>query len=88
VEGRLGVQPPHAARRPSDHAGAKRFLTVAGLPGGIRATSVRLTGRAARGLFAKHPTAPNRCRYETSAQIAGPEGKVTVSGGTSTGLCH
>jgi hypothetical protein len=70
------------------HPGAKRFLTVVGLPSGIRATSVRLTGRAARGLFVKHPTAPNRCRYSTSAQIAGPEGKVTVSGGTSTGLCR
>jgi hypothetical protein len=70
------------------HPGAKRFLTVRGLPDGIRSTSVRLTGRAARGLFAKRPTAPNRCRYSTTARIAGPEGKVTVSGGTSTGLCH
>jgi hypothetical protein len=69
------------------HPGAARFLTVDGLPDSIRSTSVRLTGRAARGLFAKRRTASNLCRYSTSAQIAGPQGRVTVSGGTSSGRC-
>jgi len=70
------------------HPGAKRFLTVTGLPDSIRTTSVRLTGRAARGLFVKRATAAKRCAYSTTAQIAGPQGRVTVSGGTSAGLCR
>jgi hypothetical protein len=69
------------------HPGARRFLTVTGLPGGIRSTSVRLVGGGARGLFVKHARR-NRCRYSTTAEIAGPQGKVTVSGGTSFGLCR
>ena len=69
------------------HPGATRFLTVTGLPNAIRTISVTLTGRGARGLFVKRPIAHNRCRYSTTAQIAGPQGKVTVSGGISTGLC-
>jgi hypothetical protein len=69
------------------HPGAKRFLTVTGLPAGIRSASVRLVGRGARGLFAKRSHA-GRCHYSTAAQIAGPEGRVVVSGGTSTGLCR
>jgi hypothetical protein len=69
------------------HPGAKRFLTLAGLPDGIRSTSVRLVGRGARGLFVKH-SSHGRCRYSTTAEIAGPRGRVVVSGGTSTGLCR
>ena len=68
------------------HPGAKRFLTLAGLPDGIRSTSVRLVGRGA-GLFVKHSSG-GRCRYSTTAEIAGPRGRVVVSGGTSTGLCR
>jgi hypothetical protein len=69
------------------HPGARRFLTVTGLPAGIRSTSVRLVGAGARGLFVKHGRG-NRCRYSTTAAIAGPQGKVTVSGGTSFGSCR
>jgi hypothetical protein len=69
------------------HPGARRFLTVTGLPDGIRSASVRLVGRGARGLFAKRSSA-GRCRYSTTAAIAGPEGRVVVSGGTSSGLCR
>jgi hypothetical protein len=70
------------------HPRARRFLTVAGLPDGTHAISVRLVGRGARGLFAKRPTGANRCRYSTTAAIAGPQGRVVVSGGTSSGLCR
>jgi len=69
------------------HPDRRRFLTVTGLPDGIRSTSVRLLGRGARGLFVKHGR-NNRCRYSTTAEIAGPQGKVTVSGGTSFGSCR
>jgi hypothetical protein len=69
------------------HAGAKRFLTVTGLPSGIRSASVRLVGRGARGLFVKRSSG-GQCRYSTTAEIAGPQGRVVVSGGTSTGLCR
>jgi hypothetical protein len=69
------------------HPGAKRFLTITGLPEEIRSASVRLVGRGARGLFVKHSSG-GRCRYSTTAQIAGPQGRVAVSGGTSTGLCR
>jgi hypothetical protein len=68
------------------HPGAKRFLTVSGLPTGIHSASVRLVGRGARGLFVKHSSG-GQCHYSTTAEIAGPQGKVVVSGGTSTGLC-
>jgi len=68
------------------HPGAKRFLTVTGLLSGIRSASVRLVGRGARGLFVKRSSG-GQCRYSTTAEIAGPQGKVVVSGGTSTGLC-
>jgi hypothetical protein len=71
------------------HPGARRFLTVTGLPAGTHAISARLVGRGARGVFVKHRTGANRCRYSTTAAIAGPEGKVVVvSGGTSSGLCR
>jgi hypothetical protein len=69
------------------HPGARRFLTVTGLPTGIRSASVRLVGRGASGLFAKRSSG-GRCRYGTTAAIAGPEGRVVVSGGTSSGLCR
>ncbi|MEN3283240.1 MAG: hypothetical protein V7607_4380 [Solirubrobacteraceae bacterium] len=69
------------------HPGATRFLTVTGLPAGIRSASVRLVGRGARGLFVKRSRA-GRCHYATAAEIAGPEGRIVVSGGTSTGLCR
>ena len=68
------------------HPGAHRFLTVTGLPDDTRSTSVRLVGRGARGLFVKRAKG-NRCRYSTTAEIAGPQGRVTVDGGTSFGLC-
>jgi hypothetical protein len=64
--------------------GARRFLTVAGLPGGVHQVSVRLR---ARGLFVKHRVARNRCHYSSAAEIAGPGGEVLVSGGTSSGQC-
>jgi hypothetical protein len=70
------------------HPGERRFLTVTGLPDDVRSTSVRLVGRGARGLFAKRSTGANRCHYSTTAEIAGPQGKVVVSGGTSSGLCR
>ena len=69
------------------HPGARRFLTVTALPDGIRSVSVRLVGRGARGLFAKRSSG-GRCRYSTTAAIAGPEGRVVVFGGTSSGLCR
>ena len=69
------------------HPGARRFLTVAGLPDGTHSISVRLVGRGARGLFAKRERG-GRCRYSTTAAIAGPQGRVVVSGGTSSGLCR
>jgi hypothetical protein len=68
------------------HPGAKRFLTVTGLPAGIHSASVRLVGRGARGLFVKHSSG-GQCHYSTTAEIAGPQGKVVVSGATWTGLC-
>jgi hypothetical protein len=68
------------------HPGARRFLAVTGLPDGIRSTSVRLVGAGARGLFVKHGR-DDRCRYSSTAAIAGPQGRVTVSGGTSFGRC-
>jgi hypothetical protein len=68
--------------------GAKRFLTVSGMPDFTRTASVRLTGRGARGLFVKHATSANLCRYSTDVQIAGPQGRVTVSGGVSSGSCR
>jgi hypothetical protein len=74
--------------RVSLHPGARRFLTVAGLPDGTRSISVRLVGRGARGLFAKRPIGADRCRYSTRAEIAGPQGRVVVSGGTSSGPCR
>jgi hypothetical protein len=64
--------------------GARRFLTVAGLPGGVRRISVRLRGR---GLFVKRRFAGNRCHYSAAAEIAGPGGEVLVSGGGSSGSC-
>jgi hypothetical protein len=69
------------------HPGARRFLTVTGLPAGIRTASVRLVGRGARGLLVKRPIGANRCRYSTTAAIAGPQGRAVVSGGTVSGLC-
>jgi hypothetical protein len=68
------------------HPGAMRFLTVTGLPTGTHSASVRLVGRGARGLFVKRSSG-GQCHYRTTAEIAGPQGKVVVSGGTSTGLC-
>jgi hypothetical protein len=70
------------------HPGARRFLTVSGMPDFTRTASIRLTGRGARGLFAKHRTSGNHCRYSTDVQIAGPQGRVTVSGGVSSGSCR
>jgi hypothetical protein len=70
------------------HPGAKRFLTVSGMPDFARTASIRLTGRGARGLFVKRATSGNRCRYSTDVQIAGPQGRVTVSGGVSSGSCR
>jgi hypothetical protein len=70
------------------HPGSRRFLTVSGLPAGTREISVRLVGRGARGLFVKHSTGADRCRYGTTAAIAGPQGRVVVSGGTRSGLCR
>ena len=64
--------------------GARRFLAVGGLPGGVHHVSVRLRGR---GLFAKHRVSRGRCHYSTAAEIAGPGGEVLVSGGTSSGDC-
>jgi hypothetical protein len=70
------------------HPAARRFLTVTGLPDGVRALSVRLVGRGARGLLVKRPTSAGRCRYGTVAQIAGPRSRVVVSGGAVSGLCR
>jgi hypothetical protein len=64
--------------------GARRFLTVAGLPDGVHHVSLRLNGR---GLFVKRRVGRNRCHYSTAAEIAGPAGEVLVSGGTSSGGC-
>lgn len=68
--------------------GARRFLTVEGLPPGTREVKVRLIGNGGRDLLAARRIGPNRCRYRVSAEIAGPGGTVRVAGGKLTGLCR
>jgi hypothetical protein len=69
------------------HAGARRLLTVSGLPSGVHTVTLRLVGRGGGDLLALHHTGARTCRYATAAQIDGPEGSVRVGGGTSSGSC-
>ncbi len=68
------------------HPGARRFLTVSGLPSGVHTVMLRLVGRGG-DLFGLHHTSAHTCRYSTAAQISGPEGTVRVDGGTGSGSC-
>jgi hypothetical protein len=66
------------------HPGARRFLTVGGLPPSTRQIDVELVGRGAARLLVARPTGPRRC-YRVTARIAGPQGSVRADAG---GLCR
>jgi hypothetical protein len=68
------------------HPGAKRFITVRGLPAGVHTIMLRLVGRGG-DLLALHHTSARTCVYSTRAQVSGPEGSVLVDGGTGSGSC-
>jgi len=64
--------------------GARRFVTVSGLPAGSRQIDVTLVGRGGARLLRARPTGPRRC-YRVAAQITGPQGTVRADAG---GLCR
>jgi hypothetical protein len=68
------------------HPGARRFMTISGLPAGVHTVMLRLVGRGG-DLLALHHTSARTCSYSTEAQISGPDGSVRVGGGTSSGRC-
>jgi hypothetical protein len=76
----------HGKLRVVLHPGARRFITVSGLPAGVHTVMLRLVGRGG-DLLALHHTSARTCTYITRAQISGPDGSVNVDGGTSSGSC-
>jgi hypothetical protein len=70
------------------HPGARRFLTVSGLPAGVREATLQLTGRGGGRLLRAHRTGSRTCHYSTAAEIgAAGGGSVRVMGDTVSGLC-
>jgi hypothetical protein len=57
------------------HPGARRYLTVSGLPGGVRDVALRLVGRGGGRLLVAHGS-----RLDTSAVVVSPAGTVRVRG--------
>lgn len=70
------------------HPGARRFLTVQGLPANTREATVTLTTAAGRTLLAARRTAKNHCRYRMFADVTGTSRTVAVNGGLTSGLCR
>jgi hypothetical protein len=70
------------------HPGARRFLTVIGLPAGVREATMQLIGRGGGGLLRTHHTGPRTCHYSTAAVIGAAGGaSVRVTGDTVSGHC-
>jgi hypothetical protein len=70
------------------HPGARRFLTVSGLPTGVREATLQLVGRGGGQLLSTHHTSPRTCHYSTAAVIgAAGGGSVRVTGETVSGRC-
>jgi hypothetical protein len=70
------------------HPGARRFLTVTGLPLGVREATLQLVGRGGGGLLRAHRTSARSCHYSTAAVIGGQVHRsVRVAGDTVSGLC-
>jgi hypothetical protein len=70
------------------HPGARRFLTVSGLPTGVREATLQLTGRGGGQLLRAHRTSSRTCHYSTAAVIgAAGGGSVRVTGDTVSGRC-
>jgi hypothetical protein len=67
--------------------GAGSFLTLNGLPTGIRSAAITLTGRGGAHLLSARHVSAKLCRYSSDAVIMGPEGQVRVGGGRTSGLC-
>ncbi|HEY7620181.1 MAG TPA: hypothetical protein VH834_10430 [Solirubrobacteraceae bacterium] len=76
----------HGSLRVVLHPGAKRFMSVSGLPSGVHTVMLRLVGRGG-DVLALHHTSARTCVYVTRAQISGPDGSVQVDGGTGSGSC-
>ena len=68
--------------------GSSRFLAVSGLPGATRDVTLTLEGAGGADLLRAHRTSRTQCAYSTGAILAGPEGRVTVDGGSSRGTCR
>jgi len=70
------------------HPGAKRFLTVQGLPARTREVTVTLTTPAGRDLLAARRIGKNHCRYRMAADLTGTSRTIAVDGGVTSGLCR
>jgi hypothetical protein len=80
--------PRRGALRVVLHPGARGFLTVSGLPAGVREATLRLDGRGGGRLLRAHRTSPRSCHYSTAAVIGAVGGaSVRVKGDTVSGLC-
>jgi hypothetical protein len=76
----------HGSLRVVLHAGAKRFLTISGLPSGVKEATVTLHG-AGGSLLRRQHNAKHTCRYGIDAAVAAASGSVRVDGGFSTYGC-
>jgi hypothetical protein len=70
------------------HPGARRLLTVSGLPAGVREATLQLVGRGGGRLLRAYRTSARSCHYSTAAIIGDSGGaSVRVAGDTVSGLC-
>jgi hypothetical protein len=76
----------HGSLRVVLHAGAKRFLTITGLPSGVKEATVTLDGAGGKLLRRAHNGA-HTCRYSIDAVVGTASGSVRVDGGFSTYGC-
>lgn len=66
--------------------GRRAFLRVGGLPAGTRGVAVKL-GPVGDAVLGPQRTRRGTCVNQTSARLSGPQGSVTVDGGSSRGTC-
>jgi hypothetical protein len=76
----------HGSLRVVLHAGAKRLLTITGLPSGVKEATVTLDG-AGGSLLRRQHNGGHTCRYGIDAAVAAASGSLRVDGGFSTYGC-